>query len=231
MRNSSRGHVLLAALLFITLASVAVGALYLWQTRPSQPLTPSSTVTAPTESETTANQPTATTHAADETVNWKTYTDTQYGFSFKYPKEAQVEVLTGEIFKDKPLVHEVRVSYLGPDNRPQTEVSDGYFFTVDLIRKQPDRNLRAIIADEIKACLEVGDLLSLQTPEEFYAKSGVWRYSCQGLGISVHDLMLDPTENGFYYNLITHVANPKETKEKIYQKTVDQILATFKFLD
>lgn len=40
-------------------------------------------------------QPTSQLTAADETLNWKTYTNTKYGYSVKYPDDFEVDELTG----------------------------------------------------------------------------------------------------------------------------------------
>lgn len=89
MKNTRRGNVFIAVLVFIALASTAA-ALYLWPTRSGQPLVPPSTISTPSESAVPAEAP-----AADTTASWKTYRNENLvapilnrdvpGLSFLYP--------------------------------------------------------------------------------------------------------------------------------------------------
>ena len=141
--------------------------------------TPSS---APVVSLVPVIQASPTPSPVDETVNWKTYIDKNYHFSLKYPTAAVLEITPSQWLVDgrieEQIVQELSLNYLGPDNKPQTEVADGYSVQLSLITKKSDKNLRELIAEGFKDCLEVGDLREVNTPSDFYAKTGTWRYSC-----------------------------------------------------
>ncbi len=50
--------------------------------------------------------------------NWKRYQNPQFDFSFRYPPEGTTTVEAGQ----------AKITYLGPDNRPGSEITDGFTF-------------------------------------------------------------------------------------------------------
>ena len=84
MKNSTKGLAPIAIIIGAVIVLIAAGGGYWWWQNKakvavpvtSQQATPSQSVTA------------------DETAGWKTYTDSQYGFSFKYPASFALSVGT-----------------------------------------------------------------------------------------------------------------------------------------
>lgn len=62
-----------------------------------------------------------------DTNDWKTYTDEELGFKLQHPPEADIS---------KPNRTTRRIRFLGPDNEPNTEITDG--FTVHITAKSSD---------------------------------------------------------------------------------------------
>lgn len=76
--NKQKGFVQFIILGVVVLAVVAAGAFYLGKQTSTRPVLPQDQVLTPQA--TPSFSPTA-----DEAANWKTYTNSEYNFSFKYP--------------------------------------------------------------------------------------------------------------------------------------------------
>lgn len=109
----------------VLLIVVGGGAYYLGKTsnKPTETNEHSSTVNQQPLSTTSPNTQTMSKPipSADETANWKTYSDNKYGFSFKYPQNAVIDsVTTGDLghyvsVKSSTLDLTVSVDSLGYD--------------------------------------------------------------------------------------------------------------------
>lgn len=78
-----KGQVLILVLIVILIiAAVAGGTYYLSRSTPPKASLPSSVV---------SQTPQSTPSTTDETANWKTYTNTKIGVSFKYPNEGKIK--------------------------------------------------------------------------------------------------------------------------------------------
>ncbi len=88
MKNYKKGFVAPLLLVFIVLIALGGGAYYYAQKSKAPPATVSETVTTlPTSTSTTV---TKTTLQNEDTVAWKTYTNTKKGYTITYPIDAKI---------------------------------------------------------------------------------------------------------------------------------------------
>ena len=69
--------------------------------------------------------------------SWQTYENESYPFTFSYPEEASVGVEADRVV----------VTYIGPDSTPNSEISDGFTFTVETQDKDSSEMLQEFAED------------------------------------------------------------------------------------
>lgn len=160
-------------------------------------------------------------------VNWQTYTDQQYGFSFQYPVEAVVRNVM-----ETP--KRVKVMRIGPtqvaSGRIQTELFDGYSFTVTFFSEAKDGSI-SVLSEKMynsakQACSEA----------TFSPIKDVQIAGKNAKTYSVENCLGNYTEtfvgnHGYVYDITQIYSGNDKLLERTYQDTISQILATFRFTD
>lgn len=162
-----------------------------------------------------------------DSSNWKTYTNTKYKFSFKYPSETEAKEITTQSEGNRKVLFAVSTSKTGATQRQNTEFYDGYSFTVMTVEKLPAETIDNIANEFILSCKNVGELTK---PLENKIKNGTrgLTFSCRGLGEFTYWLFSASKADNNYFELRIFSEGPDKSN---YQKTIDQILSTFKFLE
>ncbi|MFZ2202780.1 MAG: hypothetical protein WAV56_05320 [Microgenomates group bacterium] len=164
----------------------------------------------------------------DPTVNWKTYTNTDYGFQFRYPPEARLETLGSSPNE------QYKIIYMGKkqiaSGRTQTDLSDGYIFYVS-VRDDVSRSTVETISQQTYAgakenCYEQSTISNITStlindkPAKTY---------------NVLNCLGDYTEifvsNGKKIFEITQIYVGEPVDRENYKSITIQILSTFKFID
>jgi hypothetical protein len=143
--------------------------------------------------------------AADATANWKTYTNTQYGFEFKYPAYLHES-------KDVAAVEEANECFVGDNNESPTLCTQ---VLAGKLNKNEIFHLgKKIPSQDIKEKIVAGKTVYYFTPES----SGVECY----FGPEYRILLNEMQNLSLYsWNCIGLVPN--------IEKDLDQILSTFKY--
>ncbi len=191
-------------------------------------------------SSTTTQQPTSptltqvnnTNPTIDPTADWKTYTNTQYGYSFKYPEGTNV----AENVEGNPggTYTAAKLSYLGPtqtaSGRTQTELFDGYMVSVTLSWVDATTPLEAATKAAASAkdncpnssAATISSVSSItiggQKAATYSEKNCVGDYTISFIKTSGKIFAITETYNG---------GTPEI--ETAYQKITDQIVSTFQF--
>ena len=192
----------------IAIGLVAVGAIGYFQLKTkftSQP--------APSQSpQITVIKPSPASTPTDETANWKTYTNTTYGFSIKYPATFAIQDKSGQFppfamyFLDK---QRVLTGEGGNQVNPYFSVVAKPFrgSVMDYIN---DSNNNRIFVETKK----IGDNEFVVVKEKF------------GMGGVANEYLLKVKGN-----VISISPDLIESKDSIDYKVFNQILSTFKFID
>lgn len=69
---------------------------------------------------------------------WRTFKSDQFDFTFRYPPEAIVDISDPAV-ADEP--KRVRVRFIGPESKPNTEITDGFTFNVRVDSLNKDEEL------------------------------------------------------------------------------------------
>ena len=203
---NQKGHVLLVVLLI----AVAIGG-YLLYTNYSNNR---SKVTTSVVQQTTQPSPSP----SDETANWKTYTNTKYGFSFKYPSnlvvaEQDTIQLTNEASMPQVIPNKyINILIFVYSIDPQTSLRG--WVEKDTIRNKPDGTTGSTVIGTIDN-YQSGDLqgftyhggAEVDVKHVLFKKEG-----------KIFDFTLDCYETGCSYK-----DNPEA------EAVFNQILSTFKF--
>jgi len=119
-------RVILSAVLGFSLLAASAYAGYWYGAQQVQPTTePTPIVSQPTQILT----PTPTQPLTDPTIGWKTYTNTEYGYSAKYPQEWDIEetnytgyLHTMRIFQKSNSLNEINFCVWPDNSRPCSEI-------------------------------------------------------------------------------------------------------------
>jgi len=165
---------------------------------------------------------TAPTPTPNPTANWKTYTNTKYGFSFKYPSE--LNGLGSYTDPKGELVSLIQDSYGG---QPKMEV----YISTGSAATAAQTFLNQIIST--KKGLENFNYTQISTEkldnQTLYFYSEDFDFSSNGLpppGQPMNTLAASNTISNVFYNIRYHYL-PKEQKSE--QDLFNKILSTFKF--
>lgn len=156
----------------------------------------------------TTNTPSAISISTpDETANWKTYKNEQYGFEIKYPSNFQID----ELKSDTYLLH---ISF---NNPPQTSAAiNGFWLEVRNPEKLEDEvNLRRW---QFEGHVEYGE--KKESPIRHDGFEGVRLEYGDPLGNKDNDLTILIIKTDRYTYTI-----------KVLSKDIDKILSTFRFVE
>jgi len=202
-----------ALIIFLIFLGVMIGIGAFWLGRFTKE-TGIGTIPSPTAVP-TISQPTPT---LDQTTGWKTYIDTKFGYSIKYPSEWLFNTETrsfreGDIFS---------VSIVGKDQKKDTEFYDGASLTIgEPIKTEKD------IRTWVKEYYPVNNLDDEPNifSEETIASLSFQKFFTCGLGCFTY---YNIKHNGYVYRIVIFADGPDKIK---YEQILSQILSTFKFLD
>ncbi len=172
---------------------------------------------------TTPNQESSPTPTPDETANWKTYVNEDNKFSFKYPVNAGVT-------KSK-----VGATIVIPGDKPMFETMESGFINITFESLPIDipRNnlpLNELVENEFNSIKpENAEILSESTEITLNGYRG-YTYSSRdkiAFGFDTKYIYLESNNNDYVIIVITF----DDPDNLGYEKTIDQILSTFKFLE
>jgi len=165
---------------------------------------------------------------SDETSNWKTYTNKEYGFEFKYPNvfvqntfntpKGDVTPLTAESFHiNKANIVTVNVYQL--NKYKLIDNSGGFIFIYDSTNKK-------WVHDKTKEVSEFAPQKIESLVEAYLYKSGDSKCNSESL-------LIPKNNSGYLIEIINTKCMDDEGNqlEGYYELTTDQMLSTFKFLD
>ncbi len=162
----------------------------------------------------TISQPTPT---LDLTIGWKTYIDTKFGYSIKYPSEWIFNTETrsfqeGDIFS---------VAIVGKDQKKDTEFYDGASLTIGEPIKT-EKDVRTWVKEYYPAN-NLGDEPNIFSEETIASLSFQKFFTCD-LGCFTY---YNIKNNGYVYRIVIFAGG---TDKINYEQTLSQILSNFKFL-
>jgi len=192
--------------------------------------TPTSVAVIPTEGEITT--PTLiSTPTPDPTANWKTYTNTKYGYSIKYPPETRVE--EGPAGGER--LQEAIFMLFGPKAPPgPSEFTDGFGITLAVIKNPNNKNPAQFAqeyyqqaAEDINNKILEGDISKCKVENVVKGNiSGVrFTYCTQVPGTGILNFSEWYVKNG-----VTSQINAVLQNEN-YLTIFNLMLSTFRFLD
>lgn len=160
----------------------------------------------------------------DATANWKTFSEPTYGFSYKYPAEAEV-VETGSASG------QYKVLFVGQkqiaSGRTQTSLFDGYIFNISVRGKIGETSVDQVTNETYQGTKSTCEQAQLS------AISAVIINSTPAKTYTVTNCMGDYTEtfitDGKNIFELTQLYTGDATDQPKYQQITNQILSTFKF--
>lgn len=187
----------------IVLALLVVGGYYLLSTSPEPQ---SRDDQATTTDEQTQNE-------NDVPEGWEQYDSEDFAFMFQHPDGA-------DITENQDRGH-VRVQVTGPDQEPNTEVTDG--FSLWIMQESATTSLRDV-ADERLADETAREGMDVVEPVATTTVNGATGYSFANtteLGPTSHHVIL-PATGDAYFDVSYMISGDERATE--YQNTVDQII-------
>lgn len=170
------------------------------------------------------------TPTVDPTANWLTYKKENICYTFKYPKEFTLdEKLTWKI-ENKNIPEETLVDlfWVGPSQAKDTEFYDGISLMFSHPLEIENTSLKDYVGNKIEK-IKKEETAEIIKPMEEITINGIngYTYTIQGLGIFQSIFLQSPDETCTVE--ITNATN--DPTNQGYQKTIDKIFLTFKFVD
>lgn len=152
----------------------------------------------------------------DETANWKTYTNSEAGFSFKYPED--ISLAENET---------VRLSLWGPTQKPETEFYDGISLQFELPFELKNKPLEDYVQSTIEAETIEGIAELIKNKEKIViADLEGYTFTIRGLG-DFQYIYLQSKDSIYAIEIVNATRDPTGQG---FQQTVDLILSTFEFI-
>jgi len=154
----------------------------------------------------------------DPTANWLAYTNEKICYTFKYPQEVT--------FKERKEENIIHLSLWGPAQEKDTEFYDGISLSFSLPLEIGNISLKDYVDTKIEESKQHGEILK---PREEITINGIngYTYTTQGLG-TFQNIFLQSPDKACTVEITNATIDPTNQG---YQKTVDKILSTFKFVD
>jgi hypothetical protein len=209
---------ILAMAIFVVLSLGVVAFLY-YQNQALKSMLASLQTPVPVASPT----PTAT---ADPTVGWKTYTNPKNTYTFEYPSGLSADTqAAGTGFES------IRYTFIGPtqaaSGKTQTELTDGYSFTVVNLGKASNASTAENIAQQQLASSKE----SCPAIATFGQVMPTKIDNLPAYGYVVVDCITDLESYFVLFNNSTYEITQQHVGNAEYKNTLDQILSTFKFIE
>lgn len=159
--------------------------------------------------------------------DWPTYQGDEY--AFEYPEGAKIDHGAGGIYNES-----TRVTQMGPkqiaSGRTQTELFDGYSFTVLELGSTSEKTLQEFAAEQHRnsqeSCL---DGVEVPQPQPVTLSSGLQGFQFEVIGCRVDNVQTFVENKGTAYLLVqSFVGEPVDQAE--YRQLTEQILSSFRFL-
>ena len=214
---SAKGGFAEIVIIVAVLVLAAIGGAYYLGTQKNKTGSTNSPSLVSQASPTTADARRPVPNGTGETVNWKTYKDTNNRFEFKYPDN----VVTQEINSQDT---DVLISFKYPGSPDGCELCDGYvlYFKLGNLNQQP---LKQVAETELKKekdnefASNVQPLVPISTGNySGFTFSYIYQIKSTNIYLSAN--------KESYVKIIKSVDDPQSSG---YEKTIDQILSTFKF--
>jgi hypothetical protein len=175
--------------------------------------------------------PEVATPTPDQTTDWETYTNEEYGYSIKYPQEFEKRE---SVSLEQGTLAEVVFSFLGPtqaaSGRLETELFDGLSVRVSVRDETPenlDEYAQNMRDKDAQATLDLTPEGTVSQLEKItVAQKQGWTYTVEGYGNA--KVILLPGKNIIQ---ITAGYAGSEGMVQGYLETYDLMLSTFKFLE
>ena len=152
-------------------------------------------------------------------VTWQTYENDAFDFTFNYPAQASTSIEQGR----------VNVTYLGPNNTPNSEISDGYTFSVmtqSATSTDPDATS---LQEAAEAYFEdqTAILTSVASPtNRMIGVTPAYTFAVESqLGPTMEYVMWE-AEDGVVYVANYMVMDPQN---RGYEDTIDDMLNSFEY--
>lgn len=194
----------------VLIATLAVGG-YLIYKLPRNVVVPQAPQTTSAPSPTPSPSPAPT--GIDETTNWKTYTNTGYRFSLRYPQDYNFDEQYVEVG-----ILKWSASISSPKYNTSPYIRDIQQIGVT-VRKRNQLSLEQWINEECPKLKDLNDLRISNKPAK--------RFICPISDSSEDDYMMVAIDNGDYIYTLNNIGFKKNTEQ---EKIFDQILSTFRFL-
>ena len=172
-------------------------------------------ISSPTPMPTEVLSPTPTIGA---TANWLSYADESVCYTFKYPQE-----ITFKIRPEEKIIH---LSLWGPTQKQDTEFYDGISLSFSFPLEIGGAALSDYVDSQIEESKQHGEILKSKETITINGING-YTYTSQGLG-TFQNIFLQSPDKTCTVEITNATADPSNQG---YQKTVDKILSTFKFVD
>lgn len=194
----------LAPILIVLILAVLIGGYLVYQNQPK-----------PTPSPQPTNQ---LSPASDETANWKTYTNSKYGFSFKYPSDLVVsepgsirltnEVPMSQVASDKYINILIFVHSIDP------QIDLKKWVEKDTTRNRPDGTVGSIVVGTI----------------ENYKSSSLQGFTYHGgAEVNIKHVVIQKKDNIIDFTLDCYQTGCSYKDNPDAERIFNQILSTFKF--
>lgn len=152
-------------------------------------------------------------NAFDQTVDWETYTSYKLGFSLQYPKHMKLEERDNVVY----------LTVWGPTQRTETEFYDGISLSFSY-GPLGNRSLKEYVDIHAQHSTTGAEIL---IPPAIIVIIGISGYSYRVRGAGDFSEIYLPFGSDGYFRIIDGTADPTG---KGFQKTVNEILSTFRFL-
>lgn len=188
--------VLIMSILLIVTVGIA-GLFYFQIQKLSKELSKYQTQSSPT--------PTAT---PDSTANWKTFTSTKFGFSFKYPPELTYIYDQSDQYVEKGISNAMILIQNFDGAKPRTETDNDFQMVIYIANKSGQFNLEASQGEQTKTAINGVEAIKTFTTQKW---------------VLVPTVFFQSSPN----KVAVQLSSPKSTNKNWF----DQTLSTFKFTE
>lgn len=161
----------------------------------------------------------------DETADWKTYTNEEFGYTIKYPNDWTYReypaTQTGAGFRPINQPDEVQYEFINIDARRGAEMDDNMLFS-DYVKEA--------------AIKEIQNFEKLNSIEEIITDTGIKGYTTTWIYYSMRDNKKDISLPITYFDYrktiesVKYMTIQSSLENKDYQKIYEQMLSTFNFI-